>query len=225
LDLGQDRKGNFLFDLRRPDNKKERLPQWSREGLSRLGSLQLGPGSHHQERFILNEWTDLDTAGRYLLEARLTAPIKGVDGTSITEAPPMIVDFEVAPRDELALSLACEVLVRRIEGSVEVGEALEAAQSLSFIRDPVAVYYLGRALRSGRMVEIPVISGLERIANREAVQALIALVGQDPWTADIATGSGTTKVLARSALQNIERKTQDADMREMIRRALKRPGE
>ncbi len=102
-------------------------------------------------------------------------------------------------------------LAKDIASATSYQRAAEAALALSYVRDPVAVPYLERALRSGHLVERMAVEGLEQIGNREAVQVLVS---------SLQTRAGDTAILARSALERIESNTQDPAIKKAIKRAL-----
>src|SRR5688572_30419723 len=64
LRLGTDRKENFSMVIQWPDgseHKRPPLPQ--REGVVRLGNIDLGPGKRLREQLLLNEWVSFTVPG------------------------------------------------------------------------------------------------------------------------------------------------------------------
>src|SRR2546430_13394524 len=114
VDLGQDRKGGYSFVLTRPDGVRLRLPSYSREGLSRIGTLVLQPGETYSEQLLLNEWYEFTAPGRYILEARLIEPIVAKDGKGVLTDPGFRGDLYIGPRDELVLAKTCDGLATQI---------------------------------------------------------------------------------------------------------------
>lgn len=211
LDLGQDRKGGYSFTVTQPDGVRLRLSQYSREGISELSILSLQPSQSFSQRLILNEWYDFKIPGRYQLEGRLIEPILFADGTTANRDSGFRDVIEIGPRDVARLETTCKELSEQIEKSTSYGDAAEAALELSYVVDPVAVPYLQRALCAEKLVEPIAVAGLERIANDVAVRVLIS---------HIETGSSDTAVLARAALERIQKRTSNATLREEIERAL-----
>ena len=70
------------------------------------------------------------------------------------------------------LKKECATLSKRVADADSYEEAAEAALALSYIKDPVAVPYLKKALTSNQMVEGITVKGLERIGSDEAIEAL-----------------------------------------------------
>jgi curli biogenesis system outer membrane secretion channel CsgG len=172
LDLGQDRKGGFSFTIKRPDGSDVQLPQFRKEGIARIGKLSLEKGQTYTQKLLLNEWFDFAAPGKYEIAVRLTNPIQTQEGMNVTEATEFRAAMQIEPRDAKQLKQVCAGLVNQINNSTSYEEAAEAALTLSYIKDSVAVPYLKEALVSGHMVEPIAVAGLERIGGNEAVEAL-----------------------------------------------------
>jgi hypothetical protein len=210
LDLGEDRKGAFSFTLIKPDGVKVELPRFAREGISRIGKISIRPGETFSQNLLLNEWYEFTQPGKYILRGTLTQPIFTASGPLNEKDKGFEKTLEIGPRDELALTKTCDSLAAKIETSSSYEEALGAAQALSYVRDPIAVAYLRRAMNARKLVEPIAISGLERIANEEAVQALGEGLKADP----------SDSVRFRAALQHIQKQTDDAQVQKAIDRIL-----
>ncbi len=74
-------------------------------------------------------------------------------------------------------------------GAPTLEQSMEAAHVLSFVRDPAAVPHLARVVRQGKYVEDFAIQGLGRIANQEALEALLktARTHSDPEVRALAS--------------------------------------
>ncbi|MCI0418152.1 MAG: hypothetical protein L0312_02845 [Acidobacteria bacterium] len=223
LDLGQDRKGSFLFVVTLPNGTRKELPRWSREGISRVGTVSISPNQVYADTLLLNEWMEFQAAGRYGIEVRLTKAIPFDPEATTLEPAPFYTTLEILPRDARVLTRICEELARQIEQSPSVQDAMEAGLRLSHVRDPVAVPFLERALRSGKSVETFAVSGLESIGDQSAARVLISQLAEpDSAEADINTRSGTRSALAKSALERIQERTADLETRKIIQEALAR---
>ena len=211
LDLGLDRKGGFSFTVTRPDGARVQVPAFYRTGLSRVGRVSVQSGESYSQDLLLNELYDFSMPGRYVLEGVLTNPISIGSGPVSEKDTGFRTVLDFAPRDELALTKACDVLANRIEAAPSNLEAADAAFALSYVKDPIAVPYLRRALLAQKVVESVAINGLESIGNDEAVRVLAEALGMK---------SGETALLARAALARIEMRTTDVQVRQEIDRVL-----
>ncbi len=210
VNLGKDFKENFLISVTRPDVSFFHAPQIKREGIGLIGIASIAPGQTYNQKLLLNEWVDFNAQGRYEVEIRLSGTGQENTTTIVTGNK---VTFEIGPKDTSKLDKVCGSLGKDIASASSYQRAAEAALALSYVRDPVAVPYLERVLRSGHLVERMAVEGLEQIGNREAVQVLVS---------SLKTRAGDTAILARSALERIESNTQDPAIREAIKRALSR---
>lgn len=173
LDLGINRKGNFLFTVTRPDGSRVQLRKSWKMGFSRHGMMSLEPNQTYEQNLLLNEWFDFPEIGRYEIEARLRRPGQTQEGNSVGEAAAFHTSLEIKPRDVEQLKSRCATLVQRIVDATSYHEAAEAALVLSYVKDPVAVPYLEKALASGEVSPIAV-DGLVRIGDKSAVKALLS---------------------------------------------------
>ncbi len=211
LDLGQDRKAGFEFSLTKPDGVKMQLPILTHEGLALGGAFPLRPGESYIQSLILNEWYDFASEGRYELEGHLVNPVVINSGARYNGGAGFRATLEIGPRDELALAKTCDTLTNQIEASDSYQQSSEATLALSYVKDPIAVPYLRRALLSKKLVEPLAIKGLEQIANEAAVRVLIE---------SLKVEYADTAVLSRSALARIRNQTHDPELRQEIDHAL-----
>lgn len=211
VDLGQDRKGGYLFEVIPPGGTRVELPRFSREGISQIGIVTVQAHSQFSQELILNEWYAFPKLGIYEFHARLVNPIMLGTGASSFVEPGFRSTILIEPRSPQRLEATAKKLSQRIEDSSSYEDAAAAASMLSYIVDPVAVPYLKKTLHAGKLVEPIAIAGLERIANREAVEALIS---------GLKNRTGDVQILTRAALQRIQQQTPDAVLRQMINHAL-----
>jgi hypothetical protein len=211
VDLGQDRKGGFSFAVTGPDGVEHQLPVVLREGFSISGRLSIQPSETFIENLLLNERYNFSVPGEYTIRGRLEKPIIGKNGQLSQQDTGFRETIRIAQRDELKLNGWCAALATKVESASSYQDAADAALILSYIKDPVAVPYLRRALFSHKLVEPIAITGLERIANEAAVQVLTeALRGE----------SHDTSTLARASLAHIQKQTVDPAIKQLIDRAL-----
>ena len=127
--------------------------------------------SPYVDTIVLDDWYKVPGAGLYSIEAgirgevlALSAPVQPVLSGTMT--------VEVLPRDEERLKRVAQDLLEQVVRGSTYDERDTAAVALSYMEDPVAVPYLQQVL-SGRTGEIWAIWGLRKIANADAVRALI----------------------------------------------------
>lgn len=216
LDLGQDRKGGFIFDLVQPDGKKIRLPQYSANGMSELGTLSVAPGQTFSERLILNEWYQFKRPGTYWLSAGLR------HGVSFEGGPPEAIGptsstgrIDIGPRNVEQLERVCGELSERLDQSTSYIDSSAAALELSYVTDSAAVPYLRRAFEISKPLQPIIIDGLARIGDYPAANALISFLGVE---------DAETVALVRGALERIADGTPDPTLKQQIQNALIRAG-
>ena len=107
--------------------------------------------------------------------------------------------------------MVCVALAAQVERSSSYFAAAQAALTLSYVRDSVAVPYLRRVLFSGKLVEPIAINGLENIKDSAAIGVLAE---------SLTLKSTDTSMLARAALERIQKQTSDFQVRQAIDRAL-----
>lgn len=221
FDLGKYRKLAFSFDVTFPDGTAVRdLTLPLREGAGASGKILLSAGGRHTHRLLVNEWVNFSEPGFYQVEVSLTTPVEGEGGITIP-SPPFRTIVNVLPRDEAVLVRLCESLVDRIENSVSVKEAREAAAILSYVVDPVGVPYLSAALRSEKYVWEEATAGLERIGDMRAARALTSFLEESAGK-DIGFNTilGTKVIHVRQALLGIERRSTDTAVKQVVQEAL-----
>lgn len=212
FDLGQDRKQNFLFALTLPTGERIELPRFRKSGLARIGRIVLKPGQTYSQRLLVNQWYDFKDAGLYELEVTLAKPILTQNGATLGKPEPFRAVLDIEARNEPTLAKACAEITARIQESASYEDASEAALELSYVRDPVAVPYLERALKAPKLVEPIAITGLESIGNADAVRALGSA---------LQIQRDNASVLARAALQRIAQATSDPEVRQQVAKILK----
>jgi len=212
LDLGRDRKENFVLTVVQPDGTTISPPPRRKGGFGRVGLVTIDGGQQYRQKLLLNEWVEFTSVGKYDIEVHLAQSVSSAQETVTDELFTFRTSLMIRPRDPADLQEVCASLARQVESATSYESAAEPALALSYIRDPVAVPYLEAVLHARRLVDGLAIDGLERIANEDALRVLISAlsIGEPPETAP----------LARAALQRIGNKTSDAAAREAIRKSL-----
>jgi hypothetical protein len=211
IDLGQDRKEAFLLTITQPGGTKVQLPQRRQEGISLLGTLALEPKQIYTQKLLLNEWYEFTTSGKYEVEVRLANPVQGAGGEKVSKDEAYRIDIEIQARDTQRLEQAASERLSRIMDAESYDDAAKASLELSYIKDPVAVQYLEKALVADYRVKPILINGLMRIGDAGAVRVLINT---------LRSPDNETAQLARYALSIIEQKSSDEALKHRIKRSL-----
>src|SRR5208337_1877153 len=145
VDLGRDRKENFLVAITLPTGEKIQPPQLRRSGFTRIGEVEVGVGDEYSQSIVLNEWYDFRDTGLYEIEVKLAKPAM-VNGEVAGGERSLHQQLEIEPRNPQRLTMTCKDLVAGIEGSTSYESMVVDAVALSYVNDPVAVPYLQEIL-------------------------------------------------------------------------------
>jgi hypothetical protein len=184
FDLGKNDKSNFSVTVTRPNGSLVRVPRINESGFGTIGKHSINPSGSYNGKLLMNEWFDFNEVGTYKVEISLDSPIQTVSSKRVDAQVNNIFTIQIEPRNPTKLQEKCEGLFKIIETSNNYSEVLEAATALSFINDEVAVPYLKKALNSRKPVGITALTGLGRIANKEAT-GIVKETLHDP-RADVA---------------------------------------
>ena len=168
VDLGYDREGALKFSIVQPDGSTYTAPQiLRRQGISRLPQLSLQPGETYSQQLVVNKWYSFNKPGNYRILIKLATAIRKDSGVPAKAEFSQELSLQVGARDEQRLEKVCENLAAAaMQTNAET--ALDAAHSLSYVEDIVAVPYLVRLTKQGphRAVTKDVaLHGLGRIAR------------------------------------------------------------
>ncbi len=208
LDLGCNRKEEFLFKIIFLNGKKVQLPQMRCDGLSRVGVIFIKSEESYSQNILLNEWIDFSSPGNYVVEGRLTKPIETIDGKDLTVDLSFSLALEIKPENAEQLKKVSETLLKNILESNSYEKSAEAALALSYIKDPIAVPYLQAALTSNKLVETVIINTLRDLGGQTSVEALIGAISEKP-NSEMAS-------YAKSALKWIEVQSSDSKLKQKI---------
>jgi hypothetical protein len=144
------------------------------EGFGILGKHSLNPGGTYVEKLLLNEWYEFPKMGSYRIKMTLLNDDPVTSRTANLPRPSTEFSVQIGPHDPTALEAVCLGLAdQAIDGETLEGR-IEAADALSYIRDPLAVDSLIRVLWQGSLVAHYAVDVLARIGNLEALAALEA---------------------------------------------------
>src|ERR1700682_1751084 len=178
------------------------------------GKVTVEPGGDYKEPLVMNQWFPFATQGVYSLTSNLTSDIETADGTF--QAPSQTVQLRVNPRDPVRLAKICAALARRAEAATTVVEAQFPSLALSYVTDPIAIPYLARLLSAHTLVYNPAVSGLERIGNDEAAEALLSAMNEN-W--------GDIPELATRSLARMQDRIANPHLKETVKKAVERSSE
>ncbi|MDR3675046.1 MAG: HEAT repeat domain-containing protein [Acidobacteriota bacterium] len=172
VDLGLDRKSQLTLKIVEPNGISTKPLQFSPHGLATSGKFSIGPEETYSHEILLDEWYRPAQLGTYKVEVSLAKPLLTDNGMKIDAKIAGEVTFRVGPRDEKVLKDRCRQLVDKVLHGQSDGERSEAALTLSYVVDPVAVPYLGNILKDGGDMGYFAVDGLVRIRNAQAVETL-----------------------------------------------------
>lgn len=180
VDLGHNRKSNLAFTIAKGDGPAIPLPKLSEDGFGAMGIITLLPTEQYHQALLLDEWYRFESVGAYRIEVHLSEPVRTQSGRLVMAQGSQALPLQIRSRDADRLAEVCRRLARAATEPSNVVVATEAAQALSYVRDPVAVPYLQSVLTNGRLVRPYAVVGLGWVANHEAIGILIAaLNGED----------------------------------------------
>ena len=167
VDLGDDRLGNFAVVITTPEGKQIQCSPPHRGGQTSPGAVHLEPEDGvYSQMLVLNEWFKFDELGIYKIEVRLQSPIHSKD-TDLQTAS-FSSYLKVTDRSPKDLTAICQKLLNRIKNSDSYDDATQAALTLSYVEDPVAIPYLKRAVAYPMVADIAT-EGLKRIEIRAPI--------------------------------------------------------
>jgi hypothetical protein len=202
----------FRMSLTRPDGRVA-------QPVKRLGGITVAVvksipplnkyGEKYAEKLLLNTWFDFDSPGDYTLDVELTTPIL-VNGRAVPYPTAGHITFTVGNRDAARLTEICGRLQR--QATLPGPGRARAAETLSYVIDPVAVPYLG-AMLGDNTTEFSAIEGLARIGDAASIDALISQGNHPDYP---------TRALVHYSLIRIQSRIQDEALKQKISDELER---
>jgi hypothetical protein len=214
LDLGADFAQGLLVTIITPDGRTIATPPFEPNGITRMGKARIQPGADYVHEFIMDRWYDFESVGTYEIRVKLRYPLL-IGNRSVPPPGEASKAILIKARDESALYRRCAALADRASDPRAGEKGPDAAEILSYVRDPVAVPFLVRLADSPSLfllVQSKALVGLARSSSPEAIDALISVAN--------GTGDDITRPWARRVLLGTARKTQDVKLREHIYGAL-----
>lgn len=178
FDLGFDRTRNFVVAVTRPDGAfvtTDAFPPPKLDEGGRIGRITLAPAERYADELVLNQWFPFDSAGTYQVGIRLATEIQLATGANLDTRTDGLVTLEVGPRDEGILRRICQELADSVLSTQDVSAQLNAARTLSYVTDPLAVSYVMNVLAVTDVAQSLLIPGLVRIGTPHARAALSEL--------------------------------------------------
>jgi hypothetical protein len=195
--LGQHGKWNYDFTIVEPDGTRTLAPPYRQYGPGPSGNITLGPHETRVRRLLLNEWYVFRKPGEYTVSVKLASLLRTTTSTSWQAEFSDKLTLRVEPRNPERLKETCENLAAAAVApdSPHAGQAAEAAFTLSYVVDPIAVPYLARVLKEGAMAAREnAVRGLARVGTADAVEIL---------RSNLTTTDPALKVQIESALSQI----------------------
>lgn len=194
--MGHHGKWNYEFALVNPDGTTTAIPPYRKYGPGPKGLVTIGPNSTRLRRVVLDDWTTLPKPGEYTLKVRLTVLLS--TSTNVSWQKEFFNDLRivVGPRDPEKLRAMCERLTETALTASDADVAADAAMTLSYVQDPVAVPFQAKILaQASPAARASAVDGLVKIGNREAQEAL---------KAGLATADADLKTKIEAALTQIK---------------------
>ena len=211
LDLGADFAQGLLVTIITPDGRTIAKPPFEPFGITSFGKARLEPGANYVHEFIMDRWYDFESVGTYEIRVKLRYPLL-IGSRSVAPPGEASKAILIKARDESALYRRCAALADRASDPRAGEKGRDAAEVLSYVRDPVAVPFLVRLADSPlNPVRSKALVGLARSSSPEAIDALISVAN---GTDDLE------RAWARRVLLETAGKTQDVKLREHIYGAL-----
>lgn len=201
----------FGAKLTIPDGRVLR-PAKPADELSTGVRVSIPPFDAYDAILLVNKWFDFGIAGHYVLDLEVTEPLVSLHGLSTFQPNLRGVGIDVGPRDPVRLERVCADLESRIRNASTTAQALEAAEILRHVKDPVATFYLSSLLGTDRGTQSQMILGLEAIGDAAAVEALIGHRND---------ASDDVRELVQAALLRIEKRANDPSVKQRIRNAIR----
>jgi hypothetical protein len=211
LDLGKNRNENFIVSYTGPDAETPQTVTLRKPGFGVAGTISISPAETYEQDILLNQWVRFTRAGKYEIEIQLFRPPVPPKDHATVDFRPFKATIEILPPDSKHLEDVCQTLAQKIGDATSYQNAADAALELSFVRDPIAVPFLQKALYAGKLVEPVAIDGLEQVGNQQATRVLVEALNRMP--PDITS-------LVRAALERIENRTSDIRIKDFIQKSL-----
>jgi hypothetical protein len=188
-DLHIDLKSRFTVTVSTPDGKTTPPLRLTASGISSWGPRSIAAGGQYLGRLVLNEWYDFGTTGHYGIKIELKNGLKTSTGAALDLPASKIIRVEVTPRSEMRLRAVCEELAATVESASSAQAMLDAAHTLKYVTDPIAVPYMRRVLARTNWVDWILFEGLVRIGTEEAREVLVSAAGEPGERAELARGA------------------------------------
>jgi hypothetical protein len=173
FDLGLNQVANFEIEITGPDSKTVST-RLSSDGFGLAGDVTLAPGEAFNSNLLLNQWSDFAIVGDYRVKISLLGSVTSSSGVVLAAQPSQVLYLHIGPRDVQRLAQISADLADAAIHAPTMDERMEAAQTLSYVRDPVAVPQLARVLNQGTFVEQYAVEGLGRIGNSSSIVMLLS---------------------------------------------------
>ena len=201
LNLGWDQHDQIYFTATGPSGRMEMHEPRpiGFDQIGRFGKVTISPKGTYAQEIVLSQWASFDTPGDYTVELHLRGPL-GLRTPDSLQVQTKAVSLTVVANAAPFVQQHCVEQWNRLKGAHNGGEAMDAVFFLGNVRSPLAVPFMSAALDTEHATAIGgiLITGLERIANLSAVQALaVAMDGKNGQNVQ-----GAHDALARISLES-----------------------
>ncbi len=161
------------FDLfvTEPGGRMLQADTMAKGGLRHVGRISVPGRQSYAQKLLVSQSYQFTKPGDYKLKFQPSGPVRTASGETIPFNSEELT-LTVEPRDPERLQRICQSLSDIATGPTRFDTFREAALALSFVRDPVAVPYLGRVLAKHKYITDFEVKGLVRIGGPEALEVL-----------------------------------------------------
>jgi len=165
VDLGEGRTRLFRFEVKTP-SRLVSLTIPARPGLQVLGRVDIDPRKPYEQIVVLPQ-EDFSEIGWY----SVSVTISSQNGQHF-EFDGGERSFEVLPYSKSQIANNCSELAHALAVADSADKQIELSYALASINDPAALPYLEDGLGHGWGVDDELLTGIERIGTRDAVEYL-----------------------------------------------------
>jgi hypothetical protein len=213
LNLGWDSEDRIYFTRQGPSGRMEihQPPPTTFDQISRFGEVDIAPKGTRTQEIVLSQWAPFDTPGDYTIEIHIRG-LLGLKAPDSLQVQTEAVSLTVQSNAGSLVQQHCAEEWKHLKDAHDGGEAMEAALFLGNVTSPLAVPFMSAALDTEHATAIGgiLISGLERIGNKSAVQVLAkALSGKNSQNAQ-AAHEALSRVVLQSPVPEVAREARVA---------------
>lgn len=213
LNLGWDSEDRIYFTAQGPSGRREiHQPRAATfDQVNRFGEVDISQKATRTQEIVLSQWAPFDQPGEYTLELHLRGSL-GLQNPASLQVQSQPVTLTVKSDGGSLVREHCAEEWQRLKEARDGGGAMDAALYLGNVRSPLAVPFMSAALDTEHATAIGgiLITGLERIGNMGAVQALAVEMGRKNRQNALFSHDALTRIQFRSADPEVTREARIA---------------